>query len=124
MHFYYDFIKAKTQFFKINGCHGTRTNSTPVKTKSSGPRNVLVLVSRDVPKVGITKNDKKQRPAIINAYNFTNNGTDVMDQRMVNYSTSSKSKWFSRKVVDYLLDTAIRNAQTIYNLNANQNPRK
>ena len=47
-----------------------------------------------------------------------------MDQRMVNYSTSSKSKRFSRKVVDYLLDTAIGNAQTIYNLNANQNPRK
>ena len=33
MHFYYDFMSAKTQFFKIDGCHGThgtRTNGTPV----------------------------------------------------------------------------------------------
>ena len=99
-------------------------HSYVIKTKSSGPRNVLVLATRDVPKVGITKDDKKHRPAIINAYNFTNNGTDVMDQRMGNYSTSSKSMRYTRKVINYLLDTAVGNAQTIYHLNKNKPPRK
>lgn len=99
-------------------------HSYVVKTKSSGPKNILVLSTRDVPKVGITKNDRKQKPAIINAYNYTNGGTDIQDQRMSNYSTASKSKKWTRKVLSYLLDTARVNAQTIYALVMKLCPRK
>ena len=72
----------------------------------------------------MSKNDKKLRPAIINTYNFTNGGTDIQDQRMGTYTTSSKSKRFTRKVLSYLLDTARVNAQTIYYLILMKIPRE
>ena len=106
------------------GSQDMSLHSYVVKTKSSGPKNILVLATRDVPKVGITKDYRKKKPAIINAYNFTNGGVDIQDQRMGNYSTSSKSKKFTRKVLSYLLDTARVNAQTIYYLIMLLSPRK
>ena len=74
------------------------------------------MATRDVPRVVITKNDRKKKPAIINVYNYTNGGTDIQDQRMSNYSTTSKSNKWTRKVLSYLLDTARVNAQTIFAL--------
>ena len=55
------------------------------KSKSKGKKNVLVL-STMRPLMGITRNDGKQKPAIIKFYDFTKEETDVMDQKISKYS--------------------------------------
>ena len=50
------------------------------KSKSKGKKNVLVL-STMRPLTGITRDDGKQKAAIIKFYNFAKEGTDVMDQK-------------------------------------------
>ncbi len=60
-------------------------HSYVVCTKSTGKRNVLVL-STFLPIIGTTK-DKQKKPAIMKVYDYTKGGTDIMDQRMSNYST-------------------------------------
>ena len=58
------------------------------KSKSKGKKNVLVL-STMRPLMGITRDDGKQKPAIIKFYDFTKGGTDVMDQKISKYSCKS-----------------------------------
>ena len=60
-----------------------------VKT-ASGKRNVLVLTTV-VPIIGKTKDDGKQKPAIIKFYDYTKGGTDIVDQIMTKYSVKPKS---------------------------------
>ena len=74
--------------------------------------------------MGVTKDDGKKKPAIIKFYDFTKGGTDIMDQRMDSYTTSSKSKKWTKKTFRWMLDTARVNAQTILALVKGQNPRK
>ena len=57
------------------------------KSKSKGRKNVLVL-STMRPLMDITRDDGKQKPAIVMFYDFTKGGT-VMDQKISKYSCKS-----------------------------------
>ena len=61
-----------------------------VKT-SSGKRNILML-STFRPLLGTTKNDSKRKTALHKLYDFTKEGTDVVDQKVGAYSLKPKSK--------------------------------
>ena len=61
-----------------------------VNTKSSGKKNIIVL-SFMPPLLGLTKDDDKSKPAIIKLYDFTKGGTDIVDQRSAQNTTSTKS---------------------------------
>ena len=98
-------------------------NSYVVDTKSKGKKNVIVLATVPV-LLGVTKDDGKQKPAIIKTYDFTKGGTDICDQRTGNYSTSTKSPKWTKKILSYMLDVSRVNSQTIHSLNHNLEPRK
>ena len=51
-------------------------------------------------------------------------GTDIVDQRSGNNTTSTKSRKWTRKVLCYILDVTRINAQTVYCLNNELDPRK
>ena len=96
-------------------------HSYVVKTKSKGVKNVLVLSTFD-PLLGLTKCEKR-KPAINKFYDFTKGGTDIMDQRIGNYTTKFKSQKWIKVIIYYLLDTCCRNSQTIVCLNSGIHPR-
>ena len=74
---------------KNNGI--SNLHSYVVKTKSSGKRNALML-STVPPLLATTKDDNKSKPAIYKLYDFSKDGTDIIDQKMGFYSCKSKSK--------------------------------
>ena len=47
--------------------------------KSKGSKNVILLCTAE-PLLGTAKGDKEKRPGIIQLYNFTKGGTDIVDQ--------------------------------------------
>ena len=64
-----------------------------VNTKSKGKKNILVL-STMPPLLGVTKDDGKDKPAIIKLYDFTKIGTDIVDQINARSTTKTCSlKW-------------------------------
>ena len=83
-----------------------------VKAKSSGKRHVLLL-STVPPLLATTKDDNKSKPAIYKLYDFSNDGTDIIDQRMGFHSCKSKSKRWTMNALSYVLDTCQVNASTI-----------
>ena len=93
-----------------------------VNTKSSGKKNIIVL-SFMPPLLGLTKDDDKSKPAIIKLYDFTKGGTDIVDQRSAQNTTSTKSVRWTKKVITYMLDISRVNAQTIFCLNNDHIPR-
>ena len=97
--------------------------SYTVNPKSSTKKNCLLLSSMR-PLMGITSDDKKQKPALFKLYDFTKGGTDVVDQRIGYYTTKAKSHRWSITAFYYMLDTARVNAQTIYSLKKKKDPRK
>jgi hypothetical protein len=94
-----------------------------VNTKSKGKKNVLVLSSVP-PILAITKDDGKQKPAIIKFYDFSKGGTDIVDERIGYYSTNTKSRRWSMAAFEYILDTARINSQTVHALQNAMEPRK
>ena len=63
-------------------------HSYAVVNKSTGSKNVLLLATVEHI-LGTTKGDKNKRPAIIELYNMTKGGTDIMDQ--VRFLTAGRS---------------------------------
>jgi hypothetical protein len=98
-------------------------HSYVVNTKSKGKKNVLAL-STLPPILGITKDDGKEKPAILKFYDFTKGGTDIIDQRIGSYTVNSKSNKWTTTVFSYILDTARVNAQTVHSHLNNKNPRE
>ncbi|XP_041481524.1 uncharacterized protein LOC121428771 [Lytechinus variegatus] len=94
-----------------------------VRTKSTGPRNVLVLTTMK-PILGTTTDGGKHKPAIFKLYDFTKGGTDIVDQRMQTYTTKAKSNRWTMVAFYYLLDTCRVNAQSILSMNQGLDPRK
>ena len=80
------------------------------------------MLSTYDPILGTTK-DEKKKPAIIKVYDFTKGRTDIMDQRFGNYTTKSKTKKWTKVVFFYILETTCVNAQTIYRLVMDIEPR-
>ena len=98
-------------------------HSYVVNTKSSGKKNVLALSS--MPFIfGTTKDDGKDKPALLKFYDFTKGGTDVVDQRIGNYSVNSLSKRWPMTAFAYILDTARINSQTMFAINHDLSPRQ
>jgi hypothetical protein len=90
-------------------------HSWVVKTSSRVPKNVLLLTSTK-PIIGKTKDDGKDRPALISLYNFAMLGTDRVDQLSKHYTTRMKSKRWPMSVFSFILDTCRVNAKTIGDL--------
>ena len=98
-------------------------HSYGVNTKSSGKRNVLLLSTMQ-PILGTTKDDGKQKLAIYKLYDNTKGGTDVVDQRMANYTCKAKSKRWTLPAFSYILDVSRNNAAAIMSLNKGNDPRQ
>ena len=95
-----------------------------VNTKSKGKKNIVVLSTvPNLATLGQTKDDHKEKPAAIKVYDFSKGGTDIMDQRMGSFTTSTKSNRWPLKMLSYLLDVSRVNAQTVSSLNSSQDPR-
>ena len=80
-----------------------------VSTKSKGLKNIIVLASTP-PLLGQTKDDGKCKPGIIKFYDFNKGGTDIVDQRSAQNTTSTKSVKWTKKVLSYMLDISRLNA--------------
>ena len=93
-----------------------------VNTKSSGKRNVLVLATANSI-LGVTKDDRKSKPAIIKFYDYTKGGTDIVDQKMGKYSVKPKSSKWTVCAFSYILDITQVNAATLSRLNDNKSPK-
>lgn len=93
-----------------------------VCSPSKGKKNVLLLCTMP-PLLAVTKDDKK-KPTIYQFYDFTNGGTDIVDQRRGVYSTKTKSRKWTWNAFSYLLDRARVNSSTILALASKQDPRK
>ena len=66
------------------------------------------------PILGLTKDNRK--PAIINYYNLTMGGTDIVDQLMSHKTTRWKTDRWTMNALAFILDTCAVNAITIYGL--------
>ena len=92
-----------------------------VKTKSG--KKYVFLLSTMRPIMGVTKDDRKQKPRLYKLYDFTKGGTDECDQRTGSYSVKPKSRKWTIVSCSYALDMARINAATVLSLNRKENPR-
>ena len=86
-------------------------------------KNIIVL-STLPPLMGTTKDDDKQKPAIIKLYDFTKIGTDVVDQKGARNSTKTTSPRWLKAACSYILDIIRNNAMVLWALNSGKDPRK
>ena len=87
-----------------------------VTKTSKGKKNVIVLSTIE-PLLGTTIDDDKCKPAIIKFYDFTKEGTDIIDQKMGYYTVKTKSRRWTMVAFAYLLDTIRVNASTVLAVN-------
>jgi len=66
------------------------------------------------PILGRTKDTGK--PALVNYYNLTMGGTDIMDQYMANKSVRWKTDRWTMSALAFILDTSVVNATTLFGL--------
>ena len=57
-------------------------------------------------------------------YDYTMGGVDIVDQRIAKHTTNTGEHKYTKKVLKFMLDVSRVNAQTIYCLNRNIDPRK
>ena len=69
------------------------------------------------PLLGVTIDDKKQKPTIKKLYDFTKGGTDMIDQKMGFYSVKTKSRRWTIVSLAYFLDIIRVNACSVYAMN-------
>lgn len=91
-------------------------HSYVVNTKSTGTKNVMLL-STMPPLLGTTKDDGKSKPALLKFYDFSKGGTDIVDQRIGNYTVNTMSRRWTMTALAYILDTARVNSQTLHAIN-------
>ena len=83
--------------------------SYAVNTKSKGKKNIFALSSiADFPNLGVNKDDGKFKPALLKLYDMTKGGTDISDQRIESYTTNTKSRKWTTKVMMKILVTSWR----------------
>ena len=98
-------------------------HSYAVKIKSTGLRNVLLLLTLE-PIIAVTQDDGQQKLQIYKVYDFTKGRTDIIDQRVQPYMCKPKSSRWTIAVFSYILDTSRVNGSTVWSMNNNKNPRK
>ena len=117
----------KSTIFYMNAdnenIHLTSYVTATKNNKSQTLKNILVLSTHSKVIYGVTKDDKKKKPATIKLYDLTKGGTDSFDLRIATFSVKMKSKRWPMAPCAYLLDTARVNCQTIHALNNGCNPR-
>ena len=69
------------------------------------------------PLLGVTIDDKKQKPTIKKLYDFTKGGTDMIDQKMGFYSVKTKSRRWTIVSLAYFLDIIRVSACSVYAMN-------
>ena len=74
-----------------------------VVKKKSGVRNVLVLSTMH--KNALTTKDERKKPHVINFYDRTKGGVDVMDMMASTYTVKFKSRRWTMNALAYILDT-------------------
>ena len=97
--------------------------SYTVKSKSKGKKNVLMLTTLR-PLNGKTKDDGKQKPALLKLYNFTKGDTDIVDQLIDYYSTRTASRRWDIIAIYHIVDTVRVNSKTVWCLSQKQEPQK
>ena len=84
----------------------------------------MLALSTVPPLLGTTKDDRKNKPALLKFYDYTKGGTDIVDQRIGTYTTNCKSSRWTATAFCYVLDTARVNSQTLHAHLTRQEPRK
>jgi hypothetical protein len=79
-----------------------------------GSLNNVLLMTSVVPILGRTRDTGK--PAIVNYYNLTMGGTDIVDQLMAHKTVRWKSNRWTMSSLAFILDTCAVNATTISGL--------
>ena len=99
--------ETKTSIFGLND-QLTMVSYVPKKNKD------VILLSTMHHEISIDKEDHKKRPEIINFYNKTRIGVDLVDQMVRTYTCRRQTRRCSLKLFFNLLDVAALNAFTIY----------
>ena len=106
--------------WEVNGKYNI---STYVVKTSKGKKAVLMLPTME-PLLGVTKDDQKKKPALYKFYDFTKDGTDIVDQKMGSYIVKPKCRRWVMVEFSYLLDTIRVNSSTVLALNKKVDPKK
>jgi hypothetical protein len=85
-----------------------------IARKKSGKLINVLLISTMTPILGLTKDT--QKPAIIELYNQTMGGTDIVDLLIVHKTVRWKSNKWTMSPLAFILDTAAVNANTLAGL--------
>ena len=96
--------------------NGKRIFISYVTKTSKGKKNVIVLSTVE-PLLGTTIDHDKCKPSIIKFYDFTKEGTGIIDQNMGYYTVKTKSRRWIMVAFEYLLDTIRVNASTVLAVN-------
>ena len=94
-----------------------------INTKSKGKKSVILLSSMR-PCFGKTRDDGKEKPQIYKLYDFTQGGTNIVDQKAGQYTCKLKARKWKLAAFFYILDTTRINAATMIALKTKKNPRK
>ena len=97
----------------------TRLQSFVSTTKSSG-KNVLRL-NFIKSFIGKTMDGKHEKPTILKLYDFSKDGTDIVDQKTSYYSFNTKTARWPVIVFTNMLNTARVSAQSTFSHNNNRN---
>ena len=87
-----------------------------------GDKNVLLLSTVE-PILGTTKDDEAHKPALYKLYDFSKGGTDIVDQKIGNYTVKSKSRKWTNVALAYLLHTIRVNSSTLLAMNDGKDPK-
>ena len=94
-----------------------------VSSSKKKKKNIIVLATVE-PILGVAIGDEKQKPAIMKLYDFTNGETGIIDQKMVFYSVTTKSRRWAIASLGYLLDTIHVNTCSVYAMSNGLDPKK
>ena len=103
--------------------NGKYNLSSYVVKNKKGKKCVLMLATVE-PLLGVTKDDRKKKPALYKFYDFTKGGTDIVDQKMGSYTVKPKNRRWVMVAFSYLLDTIRVNSSTVFALTKKTDPKK
>ena len=89
-----------------------------VSLSTKKKKNVLLL-STHKPIPGTTMDDDKKKAALYKLYDFTNGGTDIVDQRMGFYTRKFKSRKWSMVTFTYIVDMTHASSSILFAVNGN-----
>jgi hypothetical protein len=91
---------------------GKKSLHSWVTNTKSGPKNVMALTTT-VPILGKTRDDNREKPAVLLRYDHGMGGTDRCDQLAEAKTVRMKSRRWPMSPLCYMLDVARVNSRTI-----------